>query len=195
MSVSLLSPGRVAACSAALALAALGTFAACTDLSSYSTTSTKQYAGCVVPASFVLAGVQPMTGLCLSLDANNLQTSPGWITSTDGRFQATPLRPVPQLWNDPLSTFNFGEGRTKNLLYMATPSPDAGGGADVTVVVSLMTSGDVEVRLLRGAPPQDMPDAAPAPSGPIFAVFPLRLRKDGCIQLRANGCGPDAQAP
>ncbi len=180
---------------AAVALSTLAVGAACTELDSYSTTQKRQYVGCVVPASFVLTGVSPTTELCLTLDANNLQTTPGTISSTDGRFRATELRPIPQLWNDPLSTLNFGEGRTKNLLYMATPFVDAGGGPDVTVVVSLMESGDVEVRLMRGAPPLATPDAAPTPSGPMFAVFPLRLEKDGCVKMRANTCGPDAEMP
>jgi hypothetical protein len=175
---------------AAVSLSAAG----CTDLASYSTTSTKQYAGCVVPATFTLAGVGPTTGMCVTLDANNLQTAPGTVTSTDGRFSATPLRPIPQIWNDPLSTLNFGEGRTKNLVYMATPSPDAGDhGGDITVVVSLMEGGGVEVRLLRGAPPLAMPDAAPAtPSGNVFAVFPLTLLTDGCGSLASLTCPPDA---
>ena len=168
---------------------------ACTDLSSYSTTSKKQYVGCVVPADFVLAGIGSTTGLCLTLNATQLQTSPGTLTSTDGRFQSTPLRPIPQLWNDPLSTFNFGEGRTKNLLYMATPSVDGGGG-DITVVVSLMEGGDVEVRLLRGAPPQVVPigDAGSAAEN-LFGVFPLRLETNACLTLSSASCAPDAQVP
>jgi hypothetical protein len=178
--------------------AAVLTTAACTDLASYSTSSGKQYVGCVVAADFVLTGVSPTTELCLTLDANQLQTAPGALSSTDGRFQSTPLRPIPQLWNDPLSTFNFGEGRTKNLLYMASPSPDAGGGGvggDVTVVVSLMESGDVEVRLLRGAPGVTTPDAASTQAESatnIFAVFPLKLRRNGCASLSASSCAPDA---
>jgi hypothetical protein len=176
-------------------LLAVAALAGCTDLSSYSTTSTKQYAGCVVGADFVLAGVSPTTELCMTLDANNLQTTPGTVSSTDGRFLATPLRPIPQIWSDPLSTFNFGEGRTKNLLYMASPSADAGGGGDITVIVSLMQGGNVELRLLRGAPPVGPGDAAAPASGNIFAVVPMKLVKDGCIDLNASHCAPDAQPP
>jgi hypothetical protein len=107
------------------------------------------------------------------------------------------MRPIPQLWNDPLSTFNFGEGRTKNLIYMATPSLDAGGGADITVVLSLMESGDVEARLVRGAPPVATTSAVDAsasgPASNVFAVFPLALQKGGCASLSAKNCAPDAQ--
>ncbi len=169
--------------------------ASCTDLSTWATSSSKQFAGCVVGADFVLAGVSPTTELCLTFDPANLQTSPGTLTSTDGRFNATPLRSIPQLWNDPLSTFNFGEGRTKNLIYMATPSADAGGGPDVTVVVSLMEGGNVEVRLVRGAPPLGPSDGGPQGAGNIFAVAPMKLLPGGCATLSVVNCAPDASFP
>jgi hypothetical protein len=161
---------------------------ACQDLSDYSTTSKRQYAGCVVPANFVLAGVGTTTGMCLTFDADQLQTNPGTITTSDGRFQATPLRPIPQLWNDPLSTLSFGEGRTKNLLYMATPISDAGAEGDITVVLSLMSGGNVEVRLLRSAPPMGVVDAGGPGAPSVFAVFPLMLHKNGCATLSATTC-------
>ena len=166
----------------------------CQDLSDYSTTADKQYVGCVVPADFVLAGVSATTELCMTLDANHLQDAPGALTSSDGRFQSTPLRPIPQIWNDPLSSFTFGEGRTKNLLYVATPVGDAGGG-DITVVLSLMSGGSVEVRFLRGAPSVSATDAGPRPSSSpstVFAVFPLALHHDGCATLGASHCALDA---
>lgn len=166
----------------------------CQDLSSYSTDAEKQYVGCVVPADFVLAGVGPMTELCLTLDGDHLEDAPGTITSSDGRFQSTPLRPVPQLWHDALSTFTFGEGRTKNLLYMAAPQPDSGGPGDVTAVVSLMSGGSVELRLLRGAPPVGGVDAAASSTpGNVFAVFPLTRKRGGCAGLSATHCMPDAR--
>jgi hypothetical protein len=164
-------------------LAALGLATGCQDLSSFSTSREQQYVGCVVPADFVLAGVSSTTELCMTLDANELQTAPGTVTSSDGLFQATAMRPIPQLWNDPLSTLNFGQGRTKNLLYMATPASEAGAAGDVTVVVSLMEGGNVEARLVRGAPPGNH----------VFAVFPLTLQRGGCASLSAKHCAPDAQ--
>jgi hypothetical protein len=167
---------------------------ACHDFSSYSTGSTDQYAGCVVPASFVLAGVSPTTELCLTLDGSHLQDAPGTISSSDGRFATTPLRPIPQIWSDPLSTFSFGDGHLKDLVYMASPRVDGGGASDVTVVVSLMVGRRVEVRLLRGAPPVTPADADSPPSADnIFAVFPLTLQSGGCASLSAARCAPDAQ--
>jgi hypothetical protein len=166
--------------------------AACTDLSDYSTTGNQQYVGCVVGAGFVLSGVPTTEQMCLTFDATQLQTGPGTITTNDGLFSQTPLRPIPQVWNDPLSTLNFGEGRNKNLLYMAHPAGEAGAGGDITVVLSLMQSGGVEVRLLRGAPP--LPGGSADASAPnVFAVFPLTLHHDGCARLSTAACAPDAQ--
>ena len=180
--------------SRATAVSLLGTplLTACQDLSDYSTSASRQYVGCVVPASFVLAGTDPATELCLTLDTDHLQDAPGAISSSDGRFATTLLRPVPQLWKDPLSTFTFGEGRTKNLLYMATPK-DAGPGGDITVVLSLMAGGGVEVRLLRGAPAVAMGDAdTSGVSSSVFAVFPTTLRPGACASLSARHCAVDA---
>jgi hypothetical protein len=148
--------------------------------------------GCVVGAGFVLSGVPTNEQMCLTFDATKLQTGPGTITTNDGLFSETPLRPIPQVWNDPLSTLTFGEGRTKNMLYMAHPAGEAGAGGDVTVVLSLMQGGSVEVRLLRGAPPSPGDSGSPSPPN-VFAVFPLVLQHDGCAHLRAMACAPDAQ--
>ena len=113
------------------------------------------YGGSIVSGDFVRAGFDATTQLCLVLDANHLQASPGTISSSDGRFAATPLRTIPQIWHDPLSTLAFGEGRLQNLVYVATPVADVDTGGDVFAVVSLMQSGGVEVRILRGAPVSD----------------------------------------
>ncbi len=151
--------------------------ASCRDLSGFSTTDGDRYENKVVSASFVLSGLQPDTSLCLTLDTDHLQDTPGAISTDDGMFRKTPLRPIPQIWHDPLSTLSFGEGRLKNLVYVATPS----GGDDVFVVVSLMQSGNIEVRLLRGAP--SLPtDGGPAPGtgANLFAVFDLPRKEGPC---------------
>src|SRR5579859_2555401 len=155
-----------------LALAAVGA-AGCRDLSGF-TTGGDSYAGAVVSAPFTLAGMDGTTSLCLTLDADHLQDTPG-------NLSAVPMRPIPQLWQDPLSTFTFGEGRVKNLLYVVTatkPFAD-GNGNDVMAVVSLMQSGDVEVRLLRGAPGPGADGGAVA-GGNLFAVFQLARQKGPC---------------
>lgn len=153
----------------------------CRDLARFSSAGDR-FEGSVVPADFVRAGFDSSVTLCLSLDSDHLQDAPGTISTSDGRFSSTPLRPIPQLWHDPLSTYSFGDGREKNLLYVATPSPsDAGGdAAEVMVFLSLMTNGGVEARLVRGAPAA--PSAASSsPSSPqIFAVFQLDRREGRC---------------
>ena len=159
--------------------------AACRDLSSFSTGS-GSYQGLAVGAtspSFVLAGLDAGTSLCLTLDTNHLQDNPGSIWTSDGLFSAVPLRPIPQIWQDPLSTLSFGEGRVKNLVYVATASvPFAdGNGNDVLFVVSLMQSGNVEVRMMRGAPGL-VPEGGTAATsgGNLFAVFELARQPAAC---------------
>jgi len=152
--------GRSARTFALTIAAAAMSAAACRDVQRFSTAG-DHFEGSVVRGDFVRAGVGGDVRLCLTLDTDHLQDAAGTITSSDGRFAKTPLRPIPQIWHDPLSTLDFGQGRIKNMMYMAAPVED-GGAADVTVVVSLMQAGGVEVRMLRGAP--GAPDAA-TPSG------------------------------
>jgi hypothetical protein len=153
---------------------------ACRDLSSF-TTGGDRFEGPVVPGDFVRAGVPSNVRACLTLDTDHLQDAPGRISSSDGRFHEEPLRPIPQIWHDPLSTLSFGDGRQKNLVYVATPVPSFAGdpGGEVFVVVSLMNSGSVEVRLLRGAPGGDASTPTGAPSN-IFAVFTLDRQPGPC---------------
>jgi hypothetical protein len=152
-----------------LALASLG----CQDVSRFSN-SGDYYGGDVIDASFITAGLGRLNGICLTLNASNLQGAPGTLTSNDGRFRNTPLRQIPQIWHDSLSTFNFGEGRLQNLIYIATPLVDADALGDVTVVLSLMQSGSVEVRLFRGAPQVD------GETNNLYGVFPLTRMQGKC---------------
>ena len=141
----------------------------CRDLSGFSTAS-GSFTGGVVDATFVRSGVSAGTQMCLTLDANHFQDGPGAVWTNDGRFTAAPFRTIPQIWSDPLSTLSFGEGRLKNFVYVLSPtSPFTdGNGNDVLAVLSLMQSGGVEVRLLRGAPPLGgPPPGVPPPPLPI----------------------------
>ncbi|WP_394824248.1 hypothetical protein [Pendulispora albinea] len=147
----------------------------CRNLSRFSTTS-GHYEGTVVSGTFVRANIDDGTRMCLTIDTDQLQTAPGAISTSDGRFSATALRQIPQVWHDPLSSLSFGEGRERNLIYMAAASSDAGAGGDVTVIISLMESGDVEVRLLRGGA-----SASPAAAATnIFGVFILHQTGGNC---------------
>jgi hypothetical protein len=157
----------------------------CRDLSGFSTGGDR-FEGAVVQGDFVRAGVAPLTNMCLSLDADHLQDAPGAISTDDGRFHVAALRSIPQIWHDPLSTLSFGEGRLKNLIYAAAASTPFADGMDgnVLAIVSLMQSGHVEVRLLRGAP--GLTAAASdsgsqgAPAGNVFAVFDLTRQSGPC---------------
>jgi hypothetical protein len=173
--------GAVVLRTAALGLLVLSA-SACRDLSGFSTAKGDHFQGVVVNADFVLAGVGPYVQMCLTVDTDHLQDAPGAIWTDDGRFNATPLRPIPQIWHDPLSTLSFGEGRIKNLVYVATTSPgDGGAGDDVFVIESLMQSGAIEVRLLRGAPAISVDGGVPSSSGGnIFAVFNLDRKEGAC---------------
>jgi hypothetical protein len=159
---------------------ASATLLGCRDLSSFST-GNGSFQGPVVEASFVRVGVDAGTDMCLTLDANHLQDAPGSISTSDGVFSGVPLRPIPQIWQDPLSTLTFGEGRLKNLVYVATatiPFAD-GNGNDVYFVLSLMQSGDVEVRMIRGAPGLVV-DGGTVTGGNLFAVFDLTRQSGPC---------------
>lgn len=163
-------------------LVAILALAGCRDLSGF-TTHGDSFQGGVVDSPFVLAGIDGgATSLCLTIDTDHLQDAPGAISTSDGRFRKVPLRTIPQLWQDPLSTLQFGEGRLRNLMYYARASTSFidGQGDDVLAVVSLMQSGDVEVRLLRSAPLL-APDGGPGPEVQnVFAIFDLTRQSGPC---------------
>ncbi len=155
----------------ALALASLG--GGCRDTSSFTTREGECFCGAVVQGSFVRTGFAPDVALRLTFDAEKVTTSPGLVSTSDGQLLDAPLRAVPQLFHDPLSTLDFGEGRRKNYLYAVDP-PD---GAQLTVVVSLMESDDVEVRVLRVGK-----DGSTEPRDrPVFGVFLLSRRAGACF--------------
>jgi len=145
--------------------------AGCRDLSSFNSGS-GSYTGIVVgtaQASFVRAGIDAGTSLCVTLDTDHLQDGPGSVWTSDGLFTAAPLRPIPQIWQDPLSTLSFGEGRLKNLVYVATATtPFADGNGN-------------DVRMLRGAPGLVAEGGTAATSGGnLFAVFDVARQPGAC---------------
>ena len=159
-----------------LALAfALGTLASCTDSTRFSN-SGDHFEGTVVASGFVRSNVTEGTKLCVTLDASKLQEGPGTLSSSDGRFKNAPLRPIPQAWHDPISTMAFGQGRERNLMYAITPDATLDDGGDAFAVVSLLSTGEVEVRLLRGAPGE----TASANAHALFAVFQAQRTPGGC---------------
>lgn len=171
-------------------LVVLGAFAccvlACRDNITRFSTKNDHYIGEIVKGSFVRNGMADNTRICFTFDGDHVQDGPGVITTSDGRFTNTPIRPIPQIFHDPLSTLEFGSGRVQNLVYVATPNatPDAGAEErqDVFVFVSLMDNGQVEIRLVRGAPQADAGAGAVAPkaAAPLFAVFALDRHEGTC---------------
>jgi hypothetical protein len=163
----------------ALVSLCLPSLVGCRDTSRYSTRD-DHYEGAVVKGSFVRAGIAEDARMCVTLDADHLQDNPGTVTTSDGRFRNTPLRPIPQLWHDPLSTLSFGQGRRQNLVYVATPVTPDGDGADVMVVLSLMEEGGLELRVLRGAPQPDASADAGTQTPAMFGIFTLERREGVC---------------
>jgi hypothetical protein len=152
--------------------------AACKDVSRFSTGPGESYCGQIVDASFVRRGFIGTPRLRMTFDADHLGDSPGLLSTDDQLLVNVPMRPLPELSHDPLSTFNFGEGRDKNLLFAVDPS-DPAKGPTITVVVSLMHSGDAEVRLVRGAPATDGGSAGAGDGAPLFGVFAPLIRRPG----------------
>lgn len=159
---------------------ALATSVGCRSTKRFSSRIGDHYEGEVVKGNFVRAGVAEDVKMCVLLDAEHLQDAPGYISTSDGRFRGTMLRPIPQIWHDPLSTLSFGDGRVQNLVFVATPGGDAGDTQDVLVVMSLMDEGGIEVRLVRGAPQSDSGVPTPPQAPPMFGVFTLDRRGGEC---------------
>jgi hypothetical protein len=89
-------------------------------------------------------------------------------------FDNAPLRAIPELDHDPLSTLEFGEGRDYNFFAWV----DSTCQGTMLTVVSLMRNDGIEVRVLK---PASMPLAdAQSDQRPGFAVFSLARRDEGC---------------
>ncbi len=160
-------------------LVGLAVLAGCTDTTKWTSEPGESWCGDVTAASFVRAGMAEGTKMRLELDADSLQSAPGrvWTSPFESgeRLAGARLRVVPQLLHDPLSTLQFGEGRVKNAIAIADLD---GAKSQVFVVISLLQSGDVEVRLLRGASPGSA--AAPDEPSQLFGVFRLERAKGTC---------------
>lgn len=153
----------------------------CKDTDRFVTLPGESWQGSVVKGTFVRAGISEAATMCLRLDVDHLKDLPGSIAlfepGESGPRVSRNLRPIPQLWHDPLSTLSFGQGRLQNLMYMVA-MPD--GGGDMTAFVSLMESGDIEVRLVRGAPSGGDADSTGPAATPIFGIFLLHKQDSGC---------------
>jgi len=154
----------------------------CADNSRFSLEDGWSYCGVVTSASFVRAGMDDGTRMRLKLNPESLQVDPGTVWTDhflDGDFlSGSKLRVINQLLGDPLSTFTFGEGRVKNAMLIANLRKTQG---QVLVVVSLLQSGEVEVRLIRGASPANPKDPGIVDEPQqLFGVFLLHKEKGDC---------------
>lgn len=150
----------------------------CRDVSRFSTSGGGTYQGAIATGAFVRTGFPGDTKVCMTLDTDHLQDNPGVISTSDGRFRADALRPIPELLHDPLSTLNFGEGRVKNFVYVARPTGDGTDKSDAMVVISLLQSTDIEVRMFRSAPMDG--DGGAEPAARLFGVFALSKGDGAC---------------
>lgn len=155
----------------ALALV-VGAFAAvgCEHPGRYST-GKGSLEGNIEGSDLVRAGFAAGTRVCLELDTHHLQDKPGAVSTSDGRFARTALRPIPALASDTLSNLSFADGQVRNLVFAvreqsATPR-------DVLAIVSLLDDDRVEVRLLDGAPGLSGPE-------PLYGVFALERKDAPC---------------
>ena len=187
--------------STARALGVLGALlvASCHNLDSFNSKPGDAYCGAIIgaaaPASdpnkpafqagFVPEGQPPTLELALTLDTSKLTSEPGILRSNDALnglcsanseplFQDAPLRAIPELDHDALSTLSFGEGHVHDFFAWV----DSTCQGTMVAVVSLMKNNQVEIRLFKPArlPP---PNAAPGEK-PGFAVFQLEAKKGGC---------------
>lgn len=158
--------------------AALLALAGCRDLERFDTGESGAYCGTIIDSDFTRAGFAPGLGLRLTLDIDALDVAPGTLSTNDTagpcsplpEFDSAPLRVTPEMFADPLSLLEFGATREHN--FMAWVDPTCQGSA--MAVVSLMHTGQVEVRLLRrgsSAPGAATPDE--------FGVF--QLDRNDCV--------------
>jgi hypothetical protein len=127
----------------------------CRDLERFDTGDGGAYCGSIIDSDFTRAGFAPGLRLRLTLDIGALATAPGTLTTDDTappgpcaplpQFDHAPLLVTPELFADALSQLEFGATRDHNFVAWvdSTCQPSA------FAVVSLMHTGDVEVRLLR----------------------------------------------
>lgn len=173
----------LASCRHAVVPFALASFAAvvamgCKNVDDFTTREGEHYCGSIVAGPFVRDGFGPDVKLSLTFDAASIAEGPGAITTDDGMFQAAKLTPIPQVFHDPLSTLQFGEGRKRSMLYALPPTSNTS-GAPLSAILSLMENGQVEVRLFRAGDPSATEDPGRAAS--YFGVFPLSRQKGDCF--------------
>lgn len=158
--------------------AALLALAGCRDLERFDTGESGAYCGTIIDSDFTRAGFAPGLGLRLTLDIDALDVAPGTLSTNDvsgpcspsPEFDTAPLRVTPEMFADPLSLLEFGSTREHNFMAWV----DSTCQTSALAIVSLMHTGQVEVRLLRrgnGTPGDTSNDE--------FGVF--QLDRNDCV--------------
>jgi hypothetical protein len=169
--------------------------ASCRSLDRFDTSGDAAFCGDLVSGpqfhdGFIVAGEPWNLRLKLDLDASKLSSFSenknaimGWLTSNDAGnglcleqplFQSAPIRAIPQLYHDTLSTLSFGEGHDEDFFAYV----DSTCQGTMVSLVSLLRNGSVEVRLFK---PARLPDEEAKPDRrPGYAVFHLTRHDEGC---------------
>jgi hypothetical protein len=160
----------------------------CRSLDRFNTEKPAAYCGSLVGATtfhsgFIGNGAPPSLELRLELDTSSLSDRPGALSSDDASagfckpaplFDEAPLRAIPEILHDALSQADLGQGHEHDFFAWV----DSTCQGTMLAVVSLLTNGAVEVRLLKPAP--DVSPMADPSQRPGFALFYLQRSEKGC---------------
>jgi hypothetical protein len=130
----------------------------CEDLSSFSTAQNEVYRGSIIQPEEVRKGFGKFSQMELTLNVDSIEASPGILKvesqedagQKETIFDDVSLRPIPSLRYDALSSLDFPTGRLKSYILNAPVSNERFPGADAMVILSLMSDGKVEVRVISG---------------------------------------------
>jgi hypothetical protein len=172
---------------AALSVLAL---ASCRNLDRFDTEKPAAYCGSIIggpvfESGFIRKGAPPSLELRLEIDTSSLTDRPGSLTTNDGAggfckpaplFDEAPLRAIPELLHDALSQADLGQGHEHDFFAWV----DSACEGTMLAVVSLLTNGAVEVRLLKPGP--DLPALADEDQAKRagFGLFYLQRSRTGC---------------
>ena len=160
----------------------------CRELARFDLDEGEAYCGSIVSTpvfheGFIPTDSPPVLRLKFYLDVDNLTTRPGRLSSDDAErglcadagnplFDAAELRTIEPVLHDPISELSFGEGREHSVFAYV----DSTCQGTMLALVSLMRSGDVEMRLFK--PMQQSASDAPPAERSGYALFHLKRRDE-----------------
>ncbi|MFH1437733.1 MAG: hypothetical protein ABIJ56_18645 [Pseudomonadota bacterium] len=132
--------------------------AGCEDLDSFTTADDEIYTGSIVQAEEVRKGFGKLSHMQLTLNISAVDSEPGAIrvvSKGEGGdeqvvFADARLEPITAMKFDSLSSLDFPTGRLKNYVFNARITAEESSGIDAMIIVSLMSDGTVEARILSG---------------------------------------------